>query len=123
MTDLHHYCILRKDLDIGALAAQLLHAAGESNPGGLHSFAVALWSNDLEVIEAKLIEAEIPHASIRESDPPFYGELVAIGIHPCIRKENKKLRQIVAGLSLIKEDGTMKDEVYSKRTFKRTETA
>lgn len=106
MSDLYHYCVLRNDLPLGVFSAQLIHIAGESNPGGKHSYAVALYARDeehLASIEAKLIEKEILHVSVREIDSPYFGALMGIGIVPFDRTTNKPARRIVAGLKLIKE--------------------
>ena len=93
---LYHYCIVRTDVPIGTICAQLLHAAGESSPGnlppGTHAVALAAHSELLLLaLEKKLIAKGIPHAAIREVDEPFCGQLMAIGIFPCdralVRKE------------------------------------
>ena len=105
MTDLYHYCIARENLPRGVIAAQLVHAAGESNPKGQHSYAVVLSASseaELLDIEKKLCEAEISHVAVRESDAPYNGELMAIGINPVIRSSNKRLRRIVSGIKLLR---------------------
>ena len=84
---LTHYCVIRQDLPRGVLAAQLIHAAGESSRARLppHTFAIALAARDeahLESIEAALRRLDIPHCAIREPDPPWNGALMAIGIVP-----------------------------------------
>lgn len=102
---LHHYCIIRNDLPLGVFAAQLLHAAAESNPKNVHANAVVLYSKNLEhlnEIERKLIDSKIDHTAIKEPGNGWNNQLMAIGIFPCARDENLKLRQIVAGLNLVK---------------------
>ena len=79
--------MIRQDLPRGVLAAQLIHAAGESSRARLppHTFAIALAARDeahLESIEAALRRLDIPHCAIREPDPPWNGALMAIGIVP-----------------------------------------
>jgi len=93
---LYHYAIVRTDLPRGTLAAQLVHAAGESCEG-LHlpsdTHAVVLGVPDereLLVLEKRLIEAQIPHRAIREPDPPWNGQLMAIGLVPGPREKFKK---------------------------------
>jgi len=100
----YHYCIVRNDLPIGVTAAQLVHAAGESNPGGQHSHAVVLGvpKENLLDIEVKLSDAGITHVAVREPDSPYNGELMAIGIVPVFRSKNKDLRRIVSGLKLLR---------------------
>ena len=101
--ELHHYCIVRNNLPISTIVSQLVHAAGESNPGAKRCFSVALQAKDLEEIETKLKEASIPHVAIREPDDSYDDDLLAIGINPINRSKNKNLRRIVSCLSLIKE--------------------
>lgn len=84
---LTHYCVVRQDLPRGVLAAQLIHAAGESAGGELpaSTIAVALSARDeaqLLAIEQQLRRLAIPHRAIREPDPPWNGALMAIGIAP-----------------------------------------
>jgi hypothetical protein len=100
---LHHYCIVRSDLDIGTISGQLIHAAGESNPGGKHCHSVALMSDNLEKIEQDLKNSSIDHVAVREPDFPFNNDLLAIGICPCNRSSNKELRRIVSNLPLVKD--------------------
>lgn len=104
MEDLYHYVLIREDIPIGDMVAQTIHAAGESNPGGLSCYAVALAvpKEKLLDIEKQLINNELLHVSIRETDPPYDGELMAIGIYPTFRSKNKALRRIVSCLPLIK---------------------
>ena len=86
------------------MAAQLIHAAGESSPGNLSSgtYAIALAAESeiqLLAIEQRLISQNIPHAAIRESDDPWNGQLMAIGIAPCDRSV---IRREVSQLPLIR---------------------
>lgn len=100
----HHYCIMRNDLPVGDSHAQLLHAAGESNPKGEKCYAVVLSVSHEELIDIqkKLSDNQIRHIPVYESDPPYFGELTAIGIHPLIKSENKNLRRIVSGIKLLR---------------------
>ena len=79
--------IVRGDLPRGTLAAQVVHAAGESSPGRLPpgTRAVVLAVRDvarLEQLERDLTRLAIPHHAIREPDPPHLHALMAIGIVP-----------------------------------------
>lgn len=103
-TTLYHYCIVRKDIPLGSQAAQLIHAAGDSSFGNLPSdtHAVALHARDqpeLLRIHEKLTAAGIQHKLVREPDPPFNGEAVAIGVVPMPRDQVSKL---VSQLPLIR---------------------
>jgi peptidyl-tRNA hydrolase len=97
--------IVRADLPLGVLAAQIVHAAGESGPAvsGTHAVALAVASElDLERVEQQLREAGIPHAAIREPDIPWANAIMAIGIPPT-DASNPNLRRIVRRLRLLKE--------------------
>lgn len=105
MNDIYHYCVTRNDLPLGVIAAQLVHAAGESNPGGEHSYVVVLSVSSKEElldIEKKLCDANIVHVAVREIDSPYNGELMTIGINPIFRSKNKQFRRIVSGIKLLK---------------------
>ena len=104
---LHHFVIVRDDLPIGVLAAQVIHAAGESVegkvPSGTHAVALAAPSEEaLERIEKRLADNDVPHISIREPDAPWNGALMAIGIRP-MAQDNPNLRRAVKRLPLLKE--------------------
>ena len=62
---LTHYVIVREDLPTGVMAAQIVHAAGESSPGDLppNTFAVALAASDEQQLE--LVEHELKLRSRR----------------------------------------------------------
>jgi hypothetical protein len=100
-----HYCIVRADLPRGVLAAQLVHAAGESSPGNLPSttFAVVLAADDeaqLERIERELCSRGIDHRAVREPDSPWEGALMAIGIQPV--SDRSTLKPVTGGLPLLR---------------------
>ena len=87
------------------LAAQLVHAAGESAPGGLPSgtHAVVLGVENeaaLHEVERRLFQLGLPHHAIREPDAPWCGALMAIGIPPMA--PTKQLRKVTKKLRLLK---------------------
>jgi len=96
---------VRRDVPLGTIAAQLIHAAGASSPGALPAAtrAVALMV-DTEAELALLAErhelAEIPHVAIREPDPPWSGALMAIGILPLV--DLRAARRVLAQLRLLR---------------------
>jgi hypothetical protein len=99
-----HYCITRADLPKGLQAAQIIHAAGESSPGNLspHTYAIALQTKDeqeLDRLSRRLFEAGIPHKRIIESDAPWTGQLMAIGIPPMLRT---KLKSLLSQIPILK---------------------
>jgi len=87
------------------MAAQLVHAAGESSPGNLPNgtHAIVLSAKDeqeLLVIEHQLLEAQIPHRAIREPDEPWKNSLMAIGIVPTA--DRKPIRSILSRNPLVR---------------------
>lgn len=101
---LTHYVIVRSDLPLGFLAAQVVHAAGESSPGKLPegTFAVVLEVDSeaqLIALRARLTLASVEHVIITEPDPPWYGAATAIGIAPVA--DRATLRAILGGLPLL----------------------
>ena len=89
---LTHFCIVRKDLPRGVLAAQLIHAAGESSgqvPEGTYAVALAARNEGhLSLLEQKLKDAGLPHHAVREPDAPWNGALMAIGLAPTIDRSS-----------------------------------
>lgn len=93
---LTHYCVVRSDLPFGAQAAQLIHAAGQSitEPVSEGSYAIALHAKseqELRSLAERLKAAAIEHTVIVESDAPYAGQAMAIGIRPMDRKALKPL--------------------------------
>lgn len=87
--------MIRADLPAGTQAAQLIHAAGQSSPGDLpaNTYAVALTVPDegtLRALAATLERAGLPRHLIVESDAPYTGQAMALGIPPTDRKLLKK---------------------------------
>lgn len=103
-TYLTHYCVVRADLPIGAQAANLIHAAGQSSPGNLGdgTYAVALTVKDeasLRLLAARLATAGLPHHIAIESDAPYTGQAMAIGIAP---NDRKVLKRYLSALPLLR---------------------
>lgn len=97
--------IVRRDLDLGTIAAQVVHAAGESSPGNLPegTIAVVLSANDeshLLEIESSLVGRGVAHVAIREPDPPHFGALMAIGVVPLA--DRRVLHPVTRKLSLLR---------------------
>lgn len=95
-------------MTLGQIAAQITHAASESAglfgaPLPPHTFAVVLQVPDesgLLRLEEKLAKSCVESISIREPDPPFLGQITAIGVKPMLRSEIGKL---LANYPLLKE--------------------
>lgn len=101
---LHHYVVVRRDLPIGVLAAQLVHAAGESSPGDLSpgTNAVVLAVSDeaaLRAVAERLGRADIAFVRVEEPDAPYLGQLMAIGVRPA---KKEVVRRALASLPLLR---------------------
>lgn len=96
--------MVRADLPIGVMVAQVIHAAGESSDGdissGTHAVALSAESEiQLLALEKRLISQNISHVAIREPDAPYFNQLMAIGIAP---GDRALIRKEVSQLPLIK---------------------
>jgi hypothetical protein len=81
-----------------------IHAAGESSPGDLPDgvYAIALHADDMAHlfrVACVLARNHIKHKLIIESDAPYEGQLMAIGIAPM---EREKIRPLLADLKSAK---------------------
>ena len=104
---MYHYILIRKDLDLEDITPQVGHAAAESArlapsmPKNTH--IVILQVPDEATLFAyleKLTCAGLALCAIFEPDPPYSGQLTAIGIEPQARS---KPRKILSNLPLLKE--------------------
>jgi peptidyl-tRNA hydrolase len=96
--------VVRADLPKGLQAAQIVHAAGESSPGslpdGTHAVVLAVPDEPaLRCVSARLKLARVPFVAITETDAPFAGQLMALGLTPQ-RKED--VRRFVSSLPLLR---------------------
>ena len=99
---------MRRDLALGTLAAQLIHAAGASVAFGSGALppdtrAIALMVDDeagLALLAERLELAAVPHVAIREPDPPWSGALMAIGLSPLV--DPRAARRVLARLPLLR---------------------
>jgi len=96
--------IVRSDLPFGFLAAQVVHAAGESSCGNLppNTNAVVLAVPDesaLTQLAERLYHAGIPHIAIREPDPPWCGAMTAIGLKPIA--DRRMIKKVLGRLPLL----------------------
>ena len=99
-----HYVVTRRNLPLGVIAANLVHAAGESSPGNLPegTFAVVLAVPDepaLRAVAVRLELAGVAFVRVVEPDAPHNGALMALGLVPG-RKE--VLRRYVSSLPLLR---------------------
>lgn len=101
---LTHYVVVRSDLPLGFLAAQVVHAAGESSlarvPIGTNAVVLAVPDEPaLLAIAARLEAAGVAHTLIREPDAPWHGAATAIGIEPV--SDRSTLRPLLSSLPLL----------------------
>jgi len=72
-----------------------VHAVGEStsepHPAGTYAVVLQAPPEKLLALEKRLQEAGVAFRAIRESDEPWAGELMALGIHPAKKGELKRL--------------------------------
>ena len=98
-----HYIIVRPDLPVGLLAAQVTHAAGESSTGdlgpGTYAVVLAAPPDRLAALEALLKAQGVPHSAVRENDAPWSGQLMAIGLRPAPRDQ---VQRYVSSLPLLR---------------------
>lgn len=92
-------------MPLGNLAAQLMHAAGESvtEPLPPNTHAVVLAAHDEEHLlraHRRLRKRGIPHKLIREPDAPFNGAATAIGVCPV--RDRRPVRRALDKYRLLK---------------------
>jgi hypothetical protein len=113
--------IVRENLPPGVLAAQLVHAAGESSDGNLKdgTFAIVLAVPDeatLLAVRARLSLAGVEHIAVHEPDAPYRGALMAIGARPGPRSV---LRRHFANLPLFRGSSFTSGSAKTKPPRKR----
>lgn len=102
--------IVRSDLPLGFLAAQVVHAAGESaaplgklDPGTNAVVLAVPDESTLAALGARLAAAGVWHAAIYEPDAPWLGALTAIGLAP--QADRAALRPLLSSLPLLGKEG------------------
>lgn len=103
--------MVRSDLPLGFLAAQIVHAAGESSPGNLTTGtnAVVLSVPDepaLHLLKRRLQGAGVPHVSVFEPDEPWCGSMTAIGLAPVA--DRRQVRRLLEDLPLLGKEQAAK---------------
>lgn len=96
---LYHYIVCRTDIPIGNVCAQITHAAGESAalfgaelPKNTHAVVLGVASeSELLRLESKAKATDLRFCPIREPDPPFNGQLMAVGFVPGSKSHFKSL--------------------------------
>ncbi len=85
-----HYVVTRTDLPIGFMAAQIVHAAGETAGGPIppETNAIVLAVADeasLRALSTRLTARGVEHHLVLEPDAPWNGQATALGIAPAPR--------------------------------------
>jgi hypothetical protein len=83
----------------------LVHAAGESSPGNLSegTYAIVLQVPDEAALIQLLLRLQrqgVHVTPIHEPDPPYLGQLMAIGVRPAKRSE---IARFLSDLPLLKD--------------------
>jgi hypothetical protein len=98
--------VVRHDLPVGMREAQTVHASDESSPGrdfipkNMHVVVLAVPNEaELAKVETRLREVGVEHAAVREVDPPYSGQLMAIGLFPCFKDD---VRQYLSSLPALR---------------------
>lgn len=101
--------MVRSDLPLGFLAAQVAHAAGESSLGvkpGTNVVVLAVPSEGaLYAVYNRLVMASVRCTLITEPDPPWNGAATAIGLEPVA--DRKPLRRVLQHLPLLGSKGAI----------------
>lgn len=96
---------MRDDLPRGVLAAQIVHASGESvrtpvDPG-THAVVLSVPDEATLVLVAECLALyQIDHVLIREPDEPWRGAAMAIGLAPV--SDRRTVRRVLGQLSLLR---------------------
>lgn len=97
------YVIVRRDLPLGLLAAQIAHAAGafRQHPPGTHVVVLGVDDEaELDFVAERLWNAGITHSVIDEDEGPFAGQRTAISLD--LISDRSRVRKILSSLPLLK---------------------
>lgn len=96
---LYHYVLVRSDAPVGVQIAQAIHA-GENEPPGTHVVALHATEQQLLELEIQLRSIGYSFKAVREPDPPWNGQLMAIGIASQLR--TPQLKKLLSRFKLAK---------------------
>ena len=98
------YVIVRKDLPLGHLAAQVAHAAGsgsERHPPETHVVVLAAENeSQLRSIALRLSRQNVRHTLVVESDGDYAGQAMSIGVELLV--DRSAVRRAVSNLPLLR---------------------
>lgn len=117
-----HYIIVRRDLPLGLVLANVAHAAGESfyRLAQLASFELldlegfepaetiaivkgARNEGRLKKLRDALVAEDVPHSLITETDGEYAGQAMAIGVVPVSKGTSVKYRALLNDFQLLQE--------------------
>lgn len=120
-----HYIIVRRDLPLGLVLANVAHAAGESFyqlaqqatfelldlEGFEPSETIAIVKGArnegrLKKLHEALAAADVPHSFITETDGEYTGQAMAIGVVPVSKGTAVTYRELLNDFQLLQELGT-----------------
>ena len=98
--------VVRQDLPLGILAAQVVHATGVSSdrhpPGTFVVVLAAVNEQDLRRITDALTLHQVAHHVVVESDDPYAGQHMAVGLEPV--HDRSHIRKALSSLPLLGKD-------------------
>ena len=104
------YIVVRADLPIGMIAAQVAHAAGagsERHPPDVHVIVLAVANEEeLRLISQRLLDSEIAQTLVVESDAPYTEQAMSLGCELVCDRE--PLRRILSSLPLLGKEASLK---------------
>ena len=105
---LTQYIITRRDLPLGTIAAQVAHAAGsgsERHPDGTYVVVLSADTEEsLRRVAAALHENDVAHTEVCESDAPYAGQLMAIGLE--LVRDRSLARKVLSCLPLLRTEAS-----------------
>ena len=123
--DLVHYIIVRKDMPMGVVAAQVAHVAAESAvlyTSFFHGSTVVVLEvdNQTQLLRAnsKLIQAGLAPVCFYESSGPLGGQFTALGLVPC---EREKVAELLKNYRLFNEVDKAVQEAYNSKLPETTD--
>lgn len=100
------YIVVRADLPLGMIAAQVAHAAGhgsERHPPETHVVVLQVPNEKaLLKISERLVRAEVAQTLIIETDLPYNGQAMAIGCE--LVRDRSAAQSCLSSLPLLREE-------------------
>ena len=101
---LTQFIIVRSDLPLGMIAAQVAHAAGvgsERHPPDVHVVVLAASDEDhLRSISQRLLDADVAQTLVQEVDPPYTHQAMSIGLE--LIRDRSSVKKVLSSLPLLR---------------------